>query len=438
MLRKAPQHLFDPLLAGIVIERGLTDVRYSTRFEGLTQDEAGVSVEVSDASGERSTVRARYVAGCDGADSVVRQAAGIPFEGTFLSYSVSAMVRVEGLSRYHRFGDGERYMFIDTGGTWANLTAVDGQELWRFTLLGSAARFDLDRLDMTAEIRRALGSDTIPFEVVRYMPWKRSQMTARRYREGRVFLAGDSAHTTSPTGGHGLNTGIGDVFGLGWMLDAVLRGWGGDGLLDAYELERRPVAIRNGEASTRNFGSWLAGADYSGVLDEGAEADAARRRIGDQMGAALHQEWHSLGVGMGYRYEGSPIIVPDGTPEPPDPPDQYVQTARPGHRAPHAWLGEGRSTLDLFGPGFVLLQLGTAAPPADGLVAAAVARGVPLEVAAIDSPSIAALYERRLALIRPDGHVCWREDTLPAEPGALLDVVRGASGSRPVHSPETE
>jgi hypothetical protein len=241
-------------------------------------------------------------------------------------------------------------------------------------------------------------------------------------RQLRIPLARRSVQT----GGHGLNTGLGDVFGLGWMLDAVLAGWGGDGLLDAYELERRPVAIRNGEASTRNFGHWLAGADYSGVMGEGPEADEARRRVGEQMSAALHPEWHSLGVGMGYRHEGSPIILPDGTAPPPDPPDEYVQTARPGHRAPHAWLADGRSTLDLFGEGFVLLQFGATPVSAGPLLNAAATRGVPISAAHIESSEIGALYERRLVLVRPDGHVCWRGDALPGNPGALLDVVRGA------------
>lgn len=428
MLRKAPQHLFDPMLEKVVIERGMTGIRYNSRFMALEQDDAGVTAEIRDVrTGESSFIRSSFLVGADGAGSAVRRALGIPFEGPLLSYSVSAMVRIAGLGRYHGLGDGERYMFIGPGGTWANLTAVDGRELWRFTLIGSEERVELDKIDMTAEIRRAIGRDDVPFEVVRYMPWRRSQMTAKSYRVGRAFLAGDAAHTTSPTGGHGLNTGMGDSVDLGWILDAALDGWGGAVLLDAYEAERRPVAIRNSAASTRNFGVWTGGADYARVLDEGPEADAARRDIGARMSASLHQEWHSQGVGMGYRYEGSPVIVPDGTPATPDEPDRYVPVARPGHHAPHVWLDEQRSILDRLGRGFVLLRFDPAVD-VQALTSAASRGGMPLEVVDIRHDDAARLYERRLALVRPDLHVAWRGDDIPPDAGRLVNVVRGAGG----------
>jgi 2-polyprenyl-6-methoxyphenol hydroxylase-like FAD-dependent oxidoreductase/pimeloyl-ACP methyl ester carboxylesterase len=435
MLRKAPQHVFDPLLEQAVKERGMTDIRYDCRFESMVQDADGVTTTFRHVdTGEVRSIRSRYLVGADGAGSAVRRALAIPFEGQLLSYSVSAMVRVENLARYHPFGNGERFMFIGPNGTWANLTAVDGRALWRFTLIGSDERVDLDTLDMTDAVRRAFGRNDIEFEIVRYMPWRRSQMIAQRYRVGRAFLAGDAAHTTSPTGGHGLNTGLGDSVDLGWMLNAALEGWGGDRLLDAYEAERRPVAIRNSSASTRNFNVWTGGADYSNVLDEGPAADAARRKIGEQMSASLHQEWHSQGIGMGYRYEGSPVIVPDGAPATPDEADQYISVARPGHHAPHAWLQDGRSTLDLFGHGFVMLRFGTVPADVTAIVEMAAEHSLPLTVIDINDESIARLYERSLVLVRPDAHVCWRGDRLPEDVGSLLDIVRGApaqSGARP-------
>jgi hypothetical protein len=129
---------------------------------------------------------------------------------------------------------------------------------------------------------------------------------------------------------------------------------------------------------------------------------------------------------LGYRYENSPICVPDGTQAPPDEPGTYIQTARPGSRAPHAWLAGGRSTLDLFGRTFVLLRLGKDAADTASLVAAAGRCGMPLEVVALDQPDVAAAYERRLVLVRPDGHVGWRADAAPAKPDELIDIVRGA------------
>jgi hypothetical protein len=129
---------------------------------------------------------------------------------------------------------------------------------------------------------------------------------------------------------------------------------------------------------------------------------------------------------LGYRYEPSPVIVPDGTPAPAESVSRYTPVARPGSRAPHAWLEEGRSTLDLFGNGFVLLAFRGAAAEASSMAAAAHSCGVPFKTVAIDDPEIAALYGRRLVLVRPDGHVSWRGDAPPTDPHALLDLVRGA------------
>lgn len=423
-LRKCPQHLFDPLLANAAIETGLVEVRYSTRYEQLEQDVAGVTAHLINVTdGVRHTVRAAYLVACDGGASTVRAQLGIAWEGKKLDNSLSLMVRIPGLWEKHPWGKAERFLFLGAHGVYANLTMVDGYEIYRHTLVGSQERLDVGSMDVRAEISKALGRG-IDFEVLRAVPWWRAQMHAESYRVGRVLLAGDSAHTTSPTGGHGLNTGIGDVHDLGWMLDAVLSGWGGSQLLEAYTLERRPVAVRNCGSSTRNYQAWVE-TRRDKVLEASAEGNAQRKAIYEQLSASLQQEWHSQGVGLGYRYEGSPIIQPDGTPAPEDDPTLYVQTARPGHRAPHAWLSTGRSTLDLFGRSFVLLRF-PGAPEVDALRARARAVGMPVDVVAINDAAIADLYERRLVLVRPDGMVAWRGDELPGDVSSLVETVRGA------------
>jgi 2-polyprenyl-6-methoxyphenol hydroxylase-like FAD-dependent oxidoreductase len=431
ILRKCPQFRFDPLLAEAVRERGLTEVKYGTSWLAGTQDADGVTSTLAPGSdgpaGPSVTVRSKYLVACDGAGSAIRRAAGIGFDGKQLDYSVSAMIEVEHLEKYHPLGRAERYMFIGPEGTWANLTAVDGRALWRLTLVGSEERLAPERLDFEAIMRRAMGNDGGDWKVRRVMPWRRSQFTADRFTAGRILLAGDAAHTTSPTGGHGLNTGLGDVSDLGWMLDALLRGWGGDGLLAAYNAERRPVAVRNGTSSTKNYGAWVQAVGRDLVLDDTPEGEAQRRAVGEQMNAMLAQEWYSFGVAMGYRYDASPIIVPDGTPPTPDEPSEYVQTARPGHRAPHAWLADGRSTIDLFGDGFTLLRLGFVGDVTP-LTAAAADGGVPLRVVTVDDPAIARLYERQLVLVRPDGMVAWRADSLPGNASALIAIVTGNAG----------
>jgi hypothetical protein len=165
------------------------------------------------------------------------------------------------------------------------------------------------------------------------------------------------------------------------------------------------------------------------IFQDGPASDAARKEYGDWFAAIMRHEWFANGVMLGYRYDHSPLVMPDGTPVPPDPSHPYTQTARPGARAPHVWLKDGRSTLDLFGHGFVLLRLGRDPQSAAKIERAAKERGVPLTSIEIDEPDVLAAYERRLILVRPDGHVAWRADTEPADAGALIDVIRGQNNA---------
>lgn len=428
---RQPQPILDPILARAAQRHPGVDLRFRHRLDAFSQDEDGVTATVIDEAAERRfEVRARYMVACDGVTSGIRERLGIPYEGTpVLSYSVNTVFRIPQFARWHRMGDAERYLFIGTGGTWANMTVVDGRETWRFTIVGSEERMDLAQLDIPAMIRRAIGRDDVPFEILAIAPWRRSEQVAQRFREGRIFLAGDAAHTMSPTGGMGMNTGAGDAVDLGWKLEAVLRGWGGAQLLDSYETERRPVAIRNMKWSSGNFRNWISAGDCAHIDEDGDAGERTRRRVGRLLKESLQLEWEQAGIQLGYRYEGSPIVVPDGTPPTPDDTRQYVQTSRPGARAPHAWLPDGRSTLDLFGRGFVLLRLGPDAPPAPGLTRAAAQRGVPLTTLCLPDAPIAALYERALVLVRPDGHTAWRGNRDPADALAVIDTVRGQTTS---------
>jgi hypothetical protein len=274
----------------------------------------------------------------------------------------------------------------------------------------------------------------VAFELIAVRPWRRSELTAQTFRDGRIFLAGDAAHTMSPTGGFGMNTGLIDAVNLSWKLDAVMRGWGGGHLLDSYEIEQKPVARRNALASTHNYKLWVGLKQMCGpILDKTPQGEKVRREAGRRLKETLREEWECLGVQLGYRYEDSPICVPDGSASPPDPITQYIPSARPGSRAPHAWLPDGRSLIDRFGRGFVLLRFGPDSPAAEALIAAARTRGVPLQAFDIASPAIAALYGAKLVLVRPDGHSAWRSNDVPVDPVQLIDVVRGAAAaSQPI------
>ena len=428
MMRRCAQNQFDPILADAVLASSHARLRYNCHFESFTQDDTGVTSILTDLlSGNRLTVRSQYLVACDGAGSKIRQSLDIPFDLIQqMDYSLSAMLRIKNIERFHSFGACERFMFIDSKGTWANMTSVDGKDLWRFTVVGSETALDPATYDISSVVERALGGSGATYSIERLVPWRRAQTLARTYSRGRVLLAGDSAHTTSPTGGHGLGTGIGDITDVSWILNALTEGWGGPQLLEAYTRERRPVAVRNLGNSTQNYHAWVAGG-MDNVTREGPEGDTARRNIGSAMAVALHQEWFSQGIALGYNYSESPIVVGDGTTPPQDHPSFYVPTARPGHRAPHAWLNDGRSTLDLFGKGFVLLCFDDCADQLQPFHRAALETGLPLKAAYVDQPEIASLYERRLVLVRPDGQVAWRGDTPPADVVDLFNIVRGAS-----------
>ena len=434
--QRCPQMWLNPLLQQAAKEQAPVSIRLRHRLESFKQHPSHVVAHVRDlATGEVVSIRAQYMVACDGATSPIREALGIGMQGKArLSYSVGIMVEIKDLLERVGRDEAERYIFVGPEGTWGNWTVVDGKDLWRFTILGTPEKLDLDKLDAAAWVRRALGRDDIPFEIHSVLPWRRAELIADTFGSGRVFLAGDSAHIMSPTGGMGMNTGLGDVVDLGWKLDAVVRGWGAPELLETYDIERRPVAIRNAAASTHNFKSWQPAEDTAAILEDGAAGDALRRRIGDGLRESTRLDWESWGLQVGYRYEGSPIVIPDGTPPTPDDHGNYVPTARPGSRAPHAFMADGRSTLDLFGRGFVLLAFeGATAGDVAALRSAAEQSSVLLTVVPVADPQIARLYERRLVLVRPDGHVAWRGDSVKAA-DLIIDTARGqhvhASASR--------
>ncbi len=426
---RCPQNFFDPVLSRFASSFPTVTIRRDTELLGMEERADGVTARVRDLrSGAEEAIEAACVVGCDGGSSAVREHLGIPMTGpAALTYTTNVIFRRANLEALHGLAPAYRYIFIGPEGTWATMVAINGRDEWRFSLVGDAQRRTPDEAEMRAAIIRAVGRD-FDFEVLSILPWVRRQLVADRYGTDRVFIAGDAAHLTSPTGGFGMNMGIQDAVDLGWKLAAVLGGWGGPDLLRSYEVERRPVAIRNVNEATANLKRMLAPRDAKPapeVFAPGAEHDAARKAFGDRYTEMMRREWYTPGIHLGFVYEGSPVIVPDGTPPPPDEVTTYTQTARPGSRAPHAWLADGRSTLDLFGRGFVLLRFGGG--DAATLATAARARGVPLSVIALDEPAVHALYARRLVLVRPDGHVAWRSDAAPdaAEAARILDTVRG-------------
>ncbi|MBO1110843.1 FAD-dependent monooxygenase [Bordetella petrii] len=430
--QRCPQLWLQPILTEAALASPQAGILFEHRFLRLEQDADWVHAEAQDLrSGRKKQFRARYLLGCDGATSQVREQAGIPMQGRLLSYSVNILIKADGLADKHLMGQAERYMLVGPEGMWGNLTVVDGADIWRLTVLGSQEKMDLASFDAVAWVRRALGGPhgpEIAFEVLSVTPWRRSEMLADRYCHGRVVLVGDSAHTMSPTGGMGMNTGIQEVLDLGWKLQGMLEGWGGPALLRSYEIERRPIAQRNTRFSTQNFKAWQDTPDPRAVCDDTPEGQRTRTALGKRLRDSTRVEWESMGLQIGHRYDESPICIPDGTPAVPDDFRVYVPNARPGARAPHAWLKDGRSILDLFGKSFVLLNFATDnAADVQAMQAASEAVRMPFEVAALnDEPEAARAYAAKLVLVRPDGHVAWRGDRL-RDARHILDTVRGAA-----------
>lgn len=427
---RCPQNFFDPVLRRFAQQQKGVDIRYNTELIEFSENADGVVAKVRDVTtGEESVIEAGYLVGSDGGASVVRQALGIGMTGEpTLTYTTNVVFRTDNLEALHDKKPAYRYIFIGPEGTWATLVAINGRDQWRFSLVGDETRLTLTEEQMRTAIVRAVGRD-FEFEILSMLPWVRRQLVADSYGTKRVFVAGDAAHLTSPTGGFGMNTGIQDAVNLSWKLAATIQGWGGEHLLATYETEQRPVAIRNVAEATGNLKRMLSPRVLSPskeIFEDGPGSEAARIEFGNQYTELMKREWFSIGIHLGYMYEGSPIVVPDGTPQPVDEVSSYVQTARPGSRAPHVWLAEGKSTLDLFGKEFVLLCFAPSAEESRVLGEAAARRQVPFKAVGIDHEEARRLYERRLVLVRPDGQVAWRGDELPDDPLALIDTVRGA------------
>jgi len=425
---RCPQNFFDPVLRRFASQYPDVTLAYNTELVSFVEHEEGVTATVRDViSGETREIETQFLVGTDGGASAVRQGLGIQMAGEpTLTYTTNVVFRTDNLEALHDKPKAYRYIFIGPEGTWATLVAINGRDQWRFSLVGDDNKATHDEAHMRAAIQRAVGRE-FDFEILSMLPWIRRQLVADTYSTKRVFLAGDAAHLTSPTGGFGMNTGIQDAVNLSWKLAGYLQGWGGRTLLDSYETEMRPVALRNVAEATGNLKRMLSprvSSPSAAVFEDGPGSDEARKAFGDAYTEQMKREWFSIGIHLGYVFEGSPILVPDGTPRPEDSVSTYVQTARPGSRAPHVWLKPGESTLDLFGREFVLLRFDGG--EAKEFEAAAHERSVPFKVVDIDNQEAAQLYERRFVLVRPDGQVVWRGDELPADPLAVIDKVRGA------------
>lgn len=394
---------------------GGNELRYGWQLESFEERDGHVDSVVRPAAGGGSVaVRARYLVGADGARSRVRAALGIPWGGhsgvrrDFMGGLMFA-VYLRAPRFYDVFPHARAWMYVSVNPQRrAFMASVDGRSEFAFH---AAVHPGEDAETWTeADARRvfaeAFGRD-LEVEVLSFQTWTAGHsLVAQSFQRGRVFIAGDAAHLFTPTGGLGYNTAVEDAVNLGWKLASVLGGTSSPALLDSYEVERRPVAERN-TAYARRFADSVGLFPALPALEQpGAEGDAAREEASRYLNAHVRLEFNIPGVTFGGRYDGSPVIAPDGTQPPPDEPNAYVPTACPGGRPPHAWLEDGKSLFDTLHAEWTLLAFGDedTAPFTD----AANALGLDLGVVRHGSAELEALYEAPLALIRPDQIVAWR------------------------------
>ena len=415
-------------------------VRFGWTVNSFKDDEAGVTVHADAAEGTATeTWRAQYLVGADGGRSSIRRSLALRYHGFakldephYGGRMVATHMRAPTLYRDHLARHhGWQYWVVNPDMRATIITLSGDQE---FLIFCKAQHEDIPPTDaaMTQFMHQAIGAE-FPHQMLDHRLWTAGvALVAERFIAGRVILAGDAAHLFTPTGGFGMNTGMDDASNLAWKLAATINGWGGPSLMQTYETERRPIAERNTGAA-RELNKHLASFTMPLTIEDNTpEGEAARRMVGTHFNS-LGEEFASIGVQLGARYDGSPIVESDGAP-PSDQLDRYTPSGVPGGRAPHYWLGAGRnagdSLFDRFGMGFTLLRLGGKAPDTGSIETAAQKLGVPLTV--VDVPQAAArdLYGSDLALIRPDQYVAWRGNTPPGDPDRLIGRLTGRLAGR--------
>lgn len=416
------QYTLEPILLEEVERLPSVTVMRSTTFLEFTEKANGVLVAVQGADGQRGTLSGTYLVGCDGGASRVRKQLGIRLQGEGdIARLRQGLFRCDSL--YERLpmgeGPGRGRHYLLAGGPPTFMIMQDSTRHWT---VHSAVETDED---MRRMFERIIGVE-LPYEMLYCAEWKQNLLLAEHYGRGRVFLAGDAVHLVIPTGGLGMNTGVGDAADLAWKLAATLQGWGGPGLLASYEAERRQIGERVVGASryaSLGYRAWMA-AVRPEIGDDTPEGESAREHLAEVANVEQRKSNEMIGAELGYRYVDSPIIdnVPGG---PQYDVRTYEPTAWPGARLPHMRLADGSAIQDrLRSDRFTLIDVSGANDPTT-LVSAFAVLGASCDVLAVKDAALRNVYQRDLILVRPDMHVAWRGDRLPEVVGDLAALVAG-------------
>jgi 2-polyprenyl-6-methoxyphenol hydroxylase-like FAD-dependent oxidoreductase len=416
------QYTLEPLLKSIAETLPSVKVVYGTAFESFTQDETGVTTTVRKTHGEVLTIRSAYMAGCDGGASRVRKGLDISLhgEGNLLQLR-QALYRCDDL--FDRLplgngpGHGRHYHVADNQASF--LIMQDSTRHWT---LHAVVESDAA---MATQFEKIVGTP-VDYEMLYVGEWKQNLLLADRYGEGRVFLAGDAAHLVIPTGGLGMNTGVGDAIDLAWKLAATIKGWGGPKMLQSYEIERRQVGDRNiGASRYASLGRRKWRAQWApGFNDDTPEGESLRRNLAEVADSEQRKTNEMIGAELGYRYVDSPLIWDE-----PGGPEQLFRTYNPtawtGVRLPHIWVKPGVSINDLIGNTYAILRMGKNVEEVDALVTAFRQIGAPITVLDFPEDRFRQLYGVNYVLVRPDLHIAWRGNALPDDPTKVAAVATG-------------
>jgi 2-polyprenyl-6-methoxyphenol hydroxylase-like FAD-dependent oxidoreductase len=416
------QYTLEPLLKREAERLPSVVVRFGCEFVSLSQDGQRVTATVRSSDGATAVIDSQYLVGCDGGASTVRKQLGLQLrgEGNLLQLYQALYYCPDLFDRIpigEGPGKGRHYHIADAQSTF--LIMQDSTKHWTLHAAVETAQ------DMAPQFERTVGVP-VRYDMLYVGAWKLNLLLAEKYQVGRVFLAGDSAHLVIPTGGLGMNTGVGDAIDLAWKLTGVLRGWGGPHLLTSYEIERRQVGDRNIGASRY---AWLGRRRWRSqyrpnIRDKTPEGNATRENLVCVAKIEQPKSNEMIGAELGYRYVGSPIIW-----EEPGGPEhlfrEYVPTTWPGARLPHVWLENQTAIQDLIGDGYTLLRLGGTRADTSGLEAAILAVGAPFHVLTVNDAVARDVYGYDLILLRPDMHVAWRGTAAPGHPERLAALVTG-------------
>ncbi|UHL62692.1 FAD-dependent oxidoreductase [Paralcaligenes sp. KSB-10] len=397
----------------------------------FTQDEYGVhALATGIDDGSTLQIDCDYLIGCDGGKSIVRKKIGAKLNGDAIVQRVqSSYIRTPHLLKQLQHPPAWATFSLNPRRS-GNVYAIDGRELW---LIHNYLREDepgFESVDRDQSIRAILGVGAdFDYEIISKEDWYGRRLVADYFRDHRVFICGDAAHLWVPYAGYGMNAGIADASNLAWLLSARLQKWGAPGILAAYEAERLPIteqvshfAMNHAHAMAQQRKGVPADIEKPGI-----EGEQLRVRLGQQAYELNVQQYCCAGLNFGYFYDKSPLIVYDDETAPAYSMGGFTASTVPGCRAPYFDLDKDTPLYDRLGKGYTLLRFDASCEVAP-LVQATQFHHMPLTLLdASGNDSIPAAYRHKMLLLRPDQHIAWRGDALPADISNLMNVLRGAT-----------